>query len=129
MNKKASLPWWQDNHLWSKKVVKGADGPIMTQFTIIALFGFHIRLHFFHRGDGNLFHSHPRAFISVGLRGAYRERLCLPQGATLVRIVRPGTITVRHATDVHNVEPLRFPCVTLAVTTPVLRQWEKVVCE
>lgn len=126
MKKKTSqLPWWRDNHVWSRNVVVGPEGPIMTQLTLIAFLGFHLRFHFFHRGDGNFFHSHPRAFISLCLWGGYRERLC---PAKKDRIVKPGTITVRKATDIHNVEPLRQPCITLAITTPVLRRWEKIRC-
>ena len=115
-------PWWKDFHFWLRNDVAGEDGLIMTQFTIIAILGFHLRLHFFYRGDGEDFHSHTRAFISLCLIGGYRERFCPAQKE---RIVRRGTITVRNASDLHNVEPLDQPCVTIAVTTPNIRQWEK----
>ncbi len=119
------VPWWRDNHVWLKNVVVGPRGPIMTQFTLIAVLGFHLRLHIFHCGDGDFFHSHTRSFASIGLCGAYRERLC---ASGEERVVRPGTITLREASLLHNVEPFRFPCVTLAITTPNIRAWEKRRC-
>lgn len=121
----AHWQWGELLVIWSRKVVKGPEGPIMTQLTLLGVAGWHLRLHLFHRGDGELYHSHPRGFISVCLRGAYREKLCEVPGD---RLVQPGTITVRRATDRHNVEPVSFPCVTLAITTPVIRKWEKSPC-
>jgi hypothetical protein len=116
------LTWREILVLGQRKVVKGPEGSIMTQLTLIGMLGFHLRLHFFHRGDGEMFHSHPRSFLSVCVSSAYRE---LVRGVPGQRVVTRGTITVRRATDVHNVEPFAFPCVTIAVTTPVIRQWEK----
>jgi hypothetical protein len=101
--------------------VVGKSDPIMSQFTLIGLLDFHLRVHQFFKGDGDNFHSHPRHFISVCIWGGYDERL--PDRPD--RQVRPGTITVRRATDIHNVEPVAFPCLTIALTSPVVRQWEK----
>lgn len=103
--------------------VHGLEGPIMTQVNLIGLLGFAVRIHIFFRGDGDEFHSHPRGFVSVGLFGSYKERL-YPDGE---RIVRPGVITVRRADEAHNVTPLKFPCVTLALVAPVTRKWEKIM--
>jgi len=103
------------------KTVADSEGPIMTQFTLICVLGFHLRLHFLHRGDGELFHSHPRHFVSLGILGEYHEQLSTNEE----RRVRFGTITFRKATDRHNVTPVTLPCVTLALTTPVVRQWSK----
>ena len=102
-------------------VVKGPDGPIMSQLTLFGIFGFHLRIHRFYRGDGELFHTHPRGFVSVCLVGSYHERLC-PDGE---RLVKAGTVTIRKASDAHNVTPVKFPCVTLAITTPVINKWRK----
>lgn len=109
--------------LGQRKVVVGPDGPIMAQYTLVGVLGWHLRLHFFYRGDGDDFHSHPRHFLSICVSGAYQERLLGQSGH---RVVTCGTITMRKATDVHNVEPIAFPCITIAVTTPVIRQWEKI---
>ncbi len=119
--KNSLTPWWRDNHLWSWNVVTGPKGPIMSQLTLIAVLGFHFRLHFFHQGDKEGFHTHPRAFVSVCVRGAYRERLWT-HGERLVKF---GTVTVRRASTAHNVEPLRLPCVTVAFTSPVINRWRK----
>lgn len=93
----------------------------MSQRTVIGLFGFHLRIHRFFRGDGDLYHTHPRGFVSLCIAGSYRERLC----PSAERIVRPGTITLRKAADAHNVTPIEFPCTTIAVTTPVINKWRK----
>lgn len=115
------LTWAEALIVWQRKTVVGPHGPIMTQLTILGLLGWHLRLHLFHRGDEEGYHTHPRGFISVCLFGAYREHL-LPN---TWRIVRPGTVTVRGPADAHNVEPIGLPCVTLAVTTPVIADWRK----
>lgn len=118
-----TLPWWRDNHVWIRNVVeRPGEGPIMVQLTLVALLGFHLRIHIFYRGDQGVFHNHPRSFISLCLWKGYREKLL---GKKKERIVRPWTITVRNAKDMHNVEPLGYPCITLALTTPVVGQWEK----
>jgi hypothetical protein len=107
--------------IFSVKRVTGPEGRIMTQCTIICIVGFHLRLHFFHQGDGELFHCHPRHFVSIGICGEYLERLSTGEQ----RRVQFGTFTFRRATDKHNVTPTVLPCVTLALTTPVVRQWNK----
>lgn len=117
--------WHRDNALLSRKTITGPHGPIMTQFTLVAVFGFHLRIHVFHRGDGELYHSHPRHFVSLGLCGEYVERFCF---SSQERWVHFGVLTFRKATDRHNVTPVKFPCMTLALTTPVVRQWDKGEC-
>lgn len=97
----------------------------MTQLTLICFLGFHVRVHLFHRGDGEIFHDHPRHFVSLGIYGEYFERLSTGEE----RFVRFGVITVRRATDRHNVTPTKLPCMTLVFTTPVVRQWCKETLE
>lgn len=116
------LKWPEVIQLFRINRVRGPEGPIMTQVNVLGLLGFALRIHFFFRGDGDEFHSHPRGFVSVGLLGSYKERL-YPDGE---RIVRPGVITVRRADEAHNVTSLKFPCVTLALVAPVTRKWEKI---
>ena len=119
------LKWREVFQLFRANTVRDSDGPIMTQFTIVAVLGFHLRIHIFHRGDGKLFHSHPRHFVSFGLCGEYHERLC---SSDKERRVLFGTLTFRKATDKHNVTPVKFPCVTLAITSLVIRKWDKGEC-
>jgi hypothetical protein len=116
------LTWKEVIVLLRKKTVCDEGGnPVMTQFTILGVLGFHLRIHWFSRGDGDSYHTHPRGFVSLCIRGSYHERL-YPVGE---RIVRMGTITMRKPKDAHNVTPIKLPCVTLVVATPVLRQWSK----
>jgi hypothetical protein len=118
-----TLPWWRDNHLWVRNVVRRpGEGAIMEQITIIAILGVHLRIHRFFRGDAGVFHNHPRSFVSVCLCGGYRESFPEKQE---VRVVRPGTITVRRAEEMHGVEPISTPAMTLALTTPVLGSWRR----
>lgn len=124
----AAKEWWlrQDMlRIWRSNIVMGPEGPIMSQLTVIGLFGVHLRVHQFFRGDGEAYHTHPRGFVSVCLMGSYLERLC-PSGE---RLVRPGTLTLRRARDAHNVTPVQLPCVTLAITTPVISRWRKLDTE
>ena len=108
---------------WELNVV--GSPPIMSQLTLIGIHGFHLRIHEFFRGDGDTFHDHPRHFVSVCVSGEYLEKLIdYPS-----RQVRVGTITLRRATDAHNVTPVKFPCVTIAVTSPIVRQWRSFKCE
>ena len=105
-----------------KKTVCDEDGnPVMIQFTILGILGFHFRIHSFLRGDGDNYHTHPRGFISFCIRGSYCENL-YPSGK---RIVRVGTFTIKKPSDAHNVTPIKLPCITLVVTTPIVRQWIK----
>jgi hypothetical protein len=105
-----------------RKVVSGPNGPIMTQHTLLGLIGWHVRIHHFHLPDEEGFHDHPRHFASICLRGSYAESFSATEE---VRIVKPGDLTIRKAETAHNVQPVELPCSTLAVTTPVIRKWNK----
>lgn len=114
--------WRETLILLQKKVVRDESGnPVMTQFTILGILGFHFRIHTFYKDDGDNYHTHPRGFVSLCIRGSYHERL-YPFGE---RIVRLGTITMKRPSDAHNVTPIKFPFITLVLTTPVVRQWKK----
>ena len=102
---------------------------IMSQFTIVGLFGFHFRIHQFYLGDGDWFHTHPRAFVSVCIKGSYHEQWIDSQGQKRDRIVNPGMITLRSSKTAHNVKPIIMPCRTIAVTTPVINKWKKFKCD
>src|SRR5687768_1946746 len=97
------LTWSEVLVICRHKTVWGPEGPIMSQFTIVGILGFNLRLHFFYRDDGDFYHNHPRGFISLCLCGAYCEKLW-PVGE---RIVKAGVVTVRRASQAHNVEPIQ----------------------
>lgn len=99
--------------------VVGKSVPLMSQFTFIGILGFHFRLHRFYAGE-NKFHSHPRHFVSFCIAGKYKETMLNGK----VREVKPGTLTIRKATDAHRVTPLCLPCWTIVVTSPVVNQWK-----
>lgn len=105
-----------------RKAVLGPSGPIMTQHTLLGLMGWHLRIHHFHLPDEEGFHDHPRHFASVCLRGSYSETF---PNQVSERIVKKSDFTFRHAETAHNVRPVELPCSTLAITTPVIRQWHK----
>lgn len=121
------LSWWQYMTARDMLVVGRVNrvgpesAPFMTQITLLGLLGFGLRLHVFYCADDGNFHDHPRAFISLVLRGSYRESF--PDGSS--RIARPGSVQIRSAECAHNVIPVTSPCVTVACVTPVIRQWRK----
>lgn len=124
-----ALAWYKhfdpDKELFifnKRKVVSGPNGPIMTQHTLLGLIGWHVRIHHFHLPDEEGFHDHPRHFASICLRGIYAESFPTTEE---IRIVKPGDLTIRKAETAHNVQPVELPCSTLAITTPVIRQWHK----
>lgn len=94
----------------------------MTQFTIIEVFGWALRLHVFYAADTDGFHSHPRSFLSLCIWGGYMEYFW---GNPTPRKVGVGTITVRSATDTHRVAPLHSPTITIAIAAPVSRRWSR----
>lgn len=97
---------------------------VMTQFTIIEVFGWALRLHLFYAADSDGFHSHPRSFISVCLAGGYTEYVW---GNPVPNSIKRGSIVVRSATDTHRVVPMQNSInITLAVASPVKNKWERV---
>jgi len=97
---------------------------VMTQFTIIEVFGWALRLHLFYAADTEGFHSHPRSFASVCLAGGYTEYLW---GNPIPNRVTVGSVVVRSATDTHRVVPQEGKTtVTLAVVSPVKNKWQRV---
>jgi len=100
---------------------------VMTQITLLEVFGYAIRLHLFYATDNEGFHSHPRSFVSLCVWGLYTEYLA---GKSVPRIVTAGTITRRKATDIHRVSvtlPQKWlpAAVTLAIAGPVERNWTR----
>jgi hypothetical protein len=76
-------------------------------------------LHKFLRDDDDrALHDHPWWFVSLLLRGAYREVL---DSGSIVR--RAGSIGYRPATHRHRVVLLKVPTWTLILTGPKVRTW------
>lgn len=117
---------WEVLRLWHYNYVFSDCGTtlIMSQFTIVGLFDHHLRLHFFYKGDGDLYHNHPRHFCSIGLCGLYIEKVKIGEKTTK-RPVKIGTMTWRNAKYFHNVTPIKLPCCTLAFVSPVVQQYCK----
>jgi adenylate kinase len=109
--------------IWKVNKVKNSLGVhVMTQLTLVELWGWTLRIHIFYAEDTESFHSHPRGFVSLCIMGSYTEYL---YACAQARSVRIGTITIRKANDIHRVVPRVFPCVTVALVTPVLRKWTR----
>ena len=95
--------------------------------------GFGIYLHKFVGDDWSLdLHDHPKRFISIGLKGAYRE--LTPSFASLdddddlnhVRtIYRAPWVRTFPADHIHRIELLedRRPCWTLVIVLRHVREW------
>lgn len=74
--------------------------------------------HRFCRSDPSVPHDHPWHFVSIVLRGCYRE---IGEHRTVVR--RPGSLAIRRASSRHRVELLGHPVTTVIITGPRCRPW------
>lgn len=68
--------------------------------------------------DDRALHDHPWDSTSIVLSGTLRE--VLPDGE---RILTPGSITSRSATQLHRLEIVEGPVWTLFITGPKVRDW------
>ena len=71
--------------------------------------------------DDRALHDHPWDFFSVVLSGAYLEHS--KNVGPLHRIYRKGDINAKKATDLHRLQVLEGPVITLVVTGPRIREW------
>lgn len=79
-----------------------------------------LRLHHILRSDDRShFHDHPFGFVSLILAGGYIE--FRPNQDP--QIYRPGSVVVRRAEDLHNLELRERSAWTLLLTTPFYREW------
>lgn len=102
---------------------EGEQTPYMLRWTIFKCKLFQIFLHKFLRSDIDCMHDHPWNFISIILKGSYREIYKLEYTAR-VKYCSVGTILYRKATHIHKVElPFDKPCWTLVLTGRSKRQW------
>lgn len=77
-----------------------------------------VYLHRFCSSDPSAPHDHPWHFLSIVLKGRYRET---GERRTLMR--RPGSVAIRRASSRHRVELLGHPVTTVIVTGPRHRAW------
>jgi hypothetical protein len=75
-------------------------------------------------------HDHPRSFVTLVLRGAYRDESwdwndskAAPLSPPMKECVSAGAIRYRPAQHLHVVETDRQGCWTLVVMGPVRREW------
>jgi hypothetical protein len=105
------------------KTFFGVNGPYLTVQTLLdCTIGrrFSICLHDFHRGDEDPdCHDHPFHFLSIILRGSYREHLY--GGRSVDR--RRFSWALRRATHRHRVELLHQPVLTLCIKLDAKREW------
>lgn len=102
------------------KTFVGNNGPYLTVYTLLRLGTVSICIHHFYRGDEERdCHDHPFSFLSVILRGRYREHRY--DGTWTDRGVL--SIVFRSALHRHRIELLRMPCWTLCVKRSVGREW------
>ena len=74
--------------------------------------------HRFCKSDPSAPHDHPWHFLSIVLRGSYRE---ITETHTTVR--HPGSVAFRKASSPHRVELLGHPVTTVIITGPRFRRW------
>lgn len=118
--------------------IGGRENPYMLRWFLIPRNGWlNIYLHKFMRDDDDrAMHDHPWWFVSVMLRGCYREdRYVELRGNGFVSpyidssVRRWLSIAIRRATDRHRVTLRKdtsgrpVPCWTLVVTGPRVREW------
>jgi hypothetical protein len=77
-----------------------------------------VYLHRFCQSDPSVPHYHPWYFVSIVLRGRYRE---IGERRTVVR--RPGSVAFRRASSRHRVELLDHHVTTVIITGPRCRGW------
>lgn len=87
--------------------------------------GFGIYLHKFVGDDWSRdLHDHPKRFVSVGLRGCYREESIDSRGARVTRVYRAPWIRTFPASHIHRLGLIDGqPCWTLVVVLRAVREW------
>lgn len=110
--------------------IGGRDNPYMLRWFIVPRNPWlNVYLHKFLRDDDDrAMHDHPWWFVSIMLRGEYREQR--PEcGGERLRWRRAPSIAFRRATDRHRVELAKdasgrpIPCWTLVITGRKVREW------
>jgi hypothetical protein len=100
------------------------DGPYLTRLNIVQTPLFSIMLHWIHRPDPQPdMHDHPVSFLSIVLRGWYREQVPFGRIIDVRRIKTVKWFNFKRATDAHCIIDVKSPLITLVITGPVRREW------
>lgn len=92
-------------------------------------FPFNIFIHHFHKSDGDVYHDHPWAYVTLILRGGYYEWVAKfnPAGEKIdeVRVWRgPGHFRICSASSYHRIELCPgIDCWTMFMPGPQKRDW------
>lgn len=76
------------------------------------------KLHHFLEDDNECQHDHPWAFISIILRGKYREHT--PLGS---KVYSAGSILFRRAMFIHRITIEKKPCWSFVISFRIVRKW------
>lgn len=104
-------------------IIGRSDDPYLRRWWLIPRNRFfNIYLHEFLRSDDDrALHDHPWLNLSILLRGSYREWTPYRDGL-IFRTFVAGDFKFRRATAAHRIE-VDYPCVSLFVTGPRVREW------
>lgn len=101
---------WQVFKLFEKKVISGCEGrgdaesPYLTRYTLLGTPWFQLCMHVFHRSDNDELHDHPWDFLTLILKGGYKERVFSTRPhATMLLKHKPGALLYRPAERAHQV--------------------------
>lgn len=116
---------------WFAYETMDGDGrcPIyLRRWTLATTRWFSVYLHHFVGDDWSLdLHDHPKRFISIGLKGAYREETKRPDSfsmATQVREYRAPWVRTFPAQHIHRITLVNGqPCWTLVIVLRAVRPW------
>lgn len=101
-------------------ITDGEGRPYLTRYVVNeAEDGSKVYLHFIHQSDDDRdFHDHPWDWHSEILQGSYKEYR--PESST---IFRPGDVNVKVAEQLHRLEVLEGPVITMVFRGPKRREW------
>lgn len=111
-------PGWKVK--WAQ-VIGPDECPMMVRWVLECPWG-SIRLHHFLRPDDmRHLHDHPWWFVTLLLRGSYRDIGEVDGQRVVSDMLRPGSVRFRPAHHVHAVDTAG--CWSLVITGPIQRRW------
>lgn len=119
------LGFWFDRRFRRLEIRDPVDSSLiyLTRWRLIHAERFSLKLHRISLSDNPArgLHDHPWSFVSIRLRGSYREHLLVGDEA---RVEEGRRISFRRAHHLHRIELLTdAPCWTLVLTGPRVRPW------